>query len=118
MITFAFLPQHVWEVGGSVLAILVMGQGLYLLARAGEVARQERQDERTVRAFGLIATFLGLGIGVAALTTDAEPPGAHHGDGWGGALWIAILCIWVVGLCAWPVSRMVSAHHDKKDRGL
>jgi hypothetical protein len=43
MIALAFLPQHVWEVGGSVLAILVLGQGLYLLARAGEVARQERQ---------------------------------------------------------------------------
>ncbi len=118
LLVLAFLPQHVWEVGAGVFAILIGANGIYSLARSREVARRERLNERTVMAFGLIQTGLGLGIGIAALTVDAEPPGGlHGGGGWGGTIGIAFLCIWVLAMCSWPASRMIRGLRDKSDRG-
>jgi cytochrome bd-type quinol oxidase subunit 2 len=111
---FAYLPQHVWEVAASVIAILIAGHGLYWLTRSQEVRKRERLNRRTVKAIGLAQVLLGLGIGIAAFTADAEAPGgSHDASGWGGAFWIAFLCVWVVLMCAWLVFSMVKARRDK-----
>lgn len=111
----AFLPQHVWEVGASVLAVLLIGQGLSWLIRGSSVARARGITERTVRSSGGFGVLVGVGVGIAAFTIDAEQPGAQSGDGWGGTAGIVILCVWVALMCAGPVSKLIKAKPGSRD---
>jgi hypothetical protein len=95
MLPLAFMAQYVWEVGGGVLASLVMGQGLLLLARPDAVPDTRSWNPRPVCVLGCLFVLAGVGIGLAALLLEAEQPGRHSRDHWGGAAGIAILAVWV-----------------------
>jgi hypothetical protein len=105
----AFMAQHVWEVGASVLAVVIIGQGVFWLIRGPSASEAQGMSERTVRAIACLAVLIGVGIGIAAFTVDAEQPGVHGGTGWGGAAGVIILCVWVALMCAGPVSKLVRA---------
>lgn len=105
----AFMAQHVWEVGASVLAVVIIGQGLFWLIRGSSAPQAQGMSERAARAIGCLAVIIGVGIGIAAFTVDAEQPGVHGGNGWGGAAGVIILCVWVVLMCAGPVSKIMRA---------
>lgn len=103
----AFMAQHIWEVGASVLAVLLIGQGLVWLIRGSSAPRAQGMSERVARAIGGLAVLIGVGIGIAAFTVDAEQPGVHGGNGWGGTGGIVILVVWVALMCAGPVSKLI-----------
>jgi hypothetical protein len=103
----AFMAQHVWEVGASVLAFVITGQGLLWLIRGSNALEAQGMSDPTARIIGCLATLIGIGIGIAAFTVHAEQPGAHGGDGWGGTAGIAILCVWVTLMVAGPVSKLI-----------
>lgn len=111
----AFMAQHVWEVGAGVLAVLVVGQGLLWLIRGSSAPQARGMSERSARAIGALAVLIGAGIGVAAFTVDAEQPGVHGGNGWGGTWGIIILCVWVALMCAGPVSKLVRGRPRGRD---
>jgi hypothetical protein len=104
----AFMAQHIWEVGASVLAILLIGQGLFWLI-GGSSAPRAQMSEPVAQTIGGLAVLIGVGVGIAAFTVDAEQPGVRGGDGWGGTGGIVILGVWVVLMCAGPLSRLIRA---------
>lgn len=105
----AFMAQHVWEVGASVLAVLIIGQGLSWLIRGSSMARARGLSEQTARLIGGVAVLVGIGVGIAAITVDAEQPTVHNNNGWGGPTGIVILCASVALMCAGPVSKLIKA---------
>lgn len=114
----AFMAQHIWEVGASVFAVLLIGQGLFWLLGGASEQGTQGMSNRTVRRIGGVAICLGAGIAVAAFAVDAEQPGAHGHDGWGGAPGIILLCVWVALICIGPVSKVIRARdRDRKDTG-
>lgn len=110
----AFMAQHVWEVGASVLAVVIVGQGLFWLIRDSSAPQVQGMSERAVRVIGCLAVLIGVGIGIAAFTVDAEQPGVHGGNGWGGAAGVIILCVWLALMCAGPVSKFVRVRQKDK----
>ncbi len=110
---FAFMAQHVWEVGASVLALVIIGQGLFLLMRGASAPEAQGMSERTARTIGGIAVLIGAGVGVAAFVIDAEKPGTHGGNGWGGTVGVVFLCVWVALMCAGPMSKLLRARSGK-----
>jgi hypothetical protein len=113
----AFMAQHIWEIGASVLAVVIAGQGVFLLVAGRDAARALGISERTRRPTAVAFMALGVGIGVAAFTVQAEQPGAPHGNGWGGPVGIVFLCVWVMLMCAVPVSRLVKARSMRRRSG-
>jgi hypothetical protein len=111
----AFMAQHIWEVGASVFAVLLIGQGLFWLIRGSSAAPTQGMGERVVRAIGGLAVIIGAGVVIAAFTVDAEQPGVHGGDGWGGTGGIVILGVWVALMCAGPVSKLIRATSIDRD---
>ncbi len=109
----AFMAQHIWEVGASVFAVLLIGQGLFWLIRGSSAPRAQGMSEQVARMIGGLAVLIGVGVGIAAFTVHAEQPGVHGGDGWGGAGGIVILCVWVALMCAGPVSKLIRGRGDK-----
>ena len=95
MVPLGFMAQHVWEVGASIFAVLLVGQGLFYLIRGSRAPEAEGLNPRTVRIVGGVGVLLGVGIGFAAFLVDAEQPGAHNADHWGGAVGVATLSVWV-----------------------
>lgn len=63
-------------------------------------------SERAAQTIGGAAVLIGVGIGVAVFTVDAEQPGAHGGSGWGGTGGVIILCVWVGLMCIGPVIKL------------
>jgi hypothetical protein len=60
----AALPQTVWEVVATALAVFFVGSGLrYVIT--GRPPGAERFNERTVRLVGAVAVLMGVGIGVS-----------------------------------------------------
>jgi hypothetical protein len=88
----AFMAQHVWEVGASVFAILLIGQGLLWVINGSGAPRARDMSERAARTIGGLAVLIGVGVGIAAFIVEAEQPGVHGGNGWGGATGIGMLC--------------------------
>jgi hypothetical protein len=111
----AFMAQHVWEVGASVLAVLIFGQGLFWLIRGSSAPRARGMSERAARSIGGLAVLIGVGIGIAAFSVNAEQPGVHGGNGWGGTSGIVILCVWVALMCAGPVSKLIKVRPKDRD---
>jgi hypothetical protein len=111
----AFMAQHVWEVGASVFALVIIGQGLFWLVRGASGPEAFGMSERTTRIIGGFAVLIGLGVGVAAFTVDAEKPGTHGGSGWGGTAGVVLLCVWVALMCAGPVSKLVRARNGSRE---
>lgn len=103
----AFMAQHVWEVGAGVLAVLLIGQGLFWVIRGSGAPPALGMSERAARTIGGVAVLIGVGIGIAAFTVNAEQPGAHGGSGWGGTGGVIILCVWVALMCIGPVMKLV-----------
>jgi len=112
----AFMAQHVWEVGASVLALLLIGQGLFTGITGSGTAQMRRLSKRATRAIGGLAALIGVGVGIAAFAVNAEQPEAHSGNGWGGTGGIVILCVWVALMCAGPVSKLVRIMSRDRDR--
>jgi hypothetical protein len=83
------MAQHLWEVGAAVSAVLLVGQGLFYLIKPSAAPEAEGMNPRTVRVVGYLMLLLGVGIGLAAFFVDAEPPGTHNRDHWGGAVGVA-----------------------------
>jgi NhaP-type Na+/H+ or K+/H+ antiporter len=100
---FAFMAQHVWEVGASVFAVFLIGQGLFWLIKGSSVPRAQGMSERAARTIGGLAALIGVGVSVAAFLVHAEQPGVHRGDGWGGVTGIVVLTVWVVLMCLMPL---------------
>jgi hypothetical protein len=94
-IPLGFLPQHVWEVGAMVLAVLFVGEGLLHLIKGSSAPDADGMNPRTVRVIATFMVLLGIGIGFAAFLVDAEAPGPHNRDYWGGTVGIVTLCVWV-----------------------
>jgi hypothetical protein len=115
MMVLAFMAQHVWEVGASVLAVLLIGQGLFWVIRGPDAPLPRGMGERAARTIGGLAVLIGVGTGIAAFSVHAEQSGVHGGDGWGGTGGIIILCIWVALMCAGPLSKLVRVM--SRDRG-
>jgi hypothetical protein len=99
------MAQHLWEVGATVFAVLLVGQGLLYLIRPNAAPDAEGMNPRTVRVGGYLTLLLGVGIGLAAFFVDAEQPGAHNRDHWGGAVGVAILSVWVVLMIGFSVLK-------------
>lgn len=82
----AFMPQHVWEVGASVLALTIISEGMLTLATDW--------NPGAPRILGLISLLVGLGIGFAAFLVPAEQAGVQGRNQWGGTTGIAFLILW------------------------
>jgi hypothetical protein len=89
------MAQHVWEVGAAVFAALLVGQGLFHLIKPSAAPEADGMNPRTVHVAGWLMLLVGVGIGLAAFLVDAEQPGAHSPDHWGGAVGVAALSVWV-----------------------
>ncbi len=91
-----FLPQHVWEVGAGVMAVLLLAQGLMLLIKGPTARGAENMSQRSVRVSGGVILALGVGVGVAALLVNAESNTVHRSDQWGGVGGVVGLGVWIV----------------------
>lgn len=96
----AYLPQHSWEVGMSVIGanLIVLGLVLLLLAnrfdrpgtRPVDVRRRQLvewppRSQRTARLLGALQIAVAAGVIAVGFLTSSEPPcGRCGGDGWGG----------------------------------
>jgi hypothetical protein len=103
----AFMAQHLWEVGAAVFGVLLVGEGLFYLIKGNRAPKAEGMSERAARAIGGLAVIIGVGTGIAAFTVDAEQPGVHGGNGWGGAAGVIILCVWVALMCGGLVFKLI-----------
>jgi hypothetical protein len=91
----AYLPEHVWQVGAGAMAVVMTG--LALLHLVGRLEpRSYVANAARVRWAGGLAVALGIGLAVAAVLVNAEPPGPHGGDQWGGSVGVVALVIWVI----------------------
>lgn len=112
----AFLPQHVWEVLAAVMAVLLLYQGLVFLIKGRRASGAQGMSEPIVRIAACVMLILGVGIGVAAFTVDAEQPGAHGGSGWGGTGGVIIVCVWVAIMCGGLVLKLTRIRPIDRDR--
>lgn len=103
----AFMAQHVWEVSAGILAVLLVGDGLLRLITGSGASWAHARGERATRMIGGFAMALGVGIGIAAFTVDAEQPGVRGGNGWGGTSGIVILSVWVTLICIGPATKLI-----------
>jgi hypothetical protein len=94
----AFLPQHVWEVGATFLAVVLVGQGLVYLIRGTGPPETAGMSPRAIRLVSYLSVLLGVGLGIAAFAVDAEPPGVHNTDHWGGTTGVVLLGVWMAFL--------------------
>lgn len=99
----AYMAQHVWEVIAGFLAVICVAQGLLYFIKGTRPRGAVGLSEGAARTVACFAMLLGVGIGVAAFTVDAEQPGAHGGNGWGGTGGVVVLGIWLVLMCAMEV---------------
>lgn len=72
MVPLAYIAQHVWEVGASVFAVLLVGQGLFYLITGIRMPWAEGMSPRAVRTRAGLSVLLGVGVGFAAFFVDAE----------------------------------------------
>jgi hypothetical protein len=105
MVTPAFLPQHVWEVSATVIAVLFVVHALIYLTKGNSAPEAEGMSERTVRVVACVMLLFGVGIGLAAFLVDAEPPSAHGSEGWGGAAGVILLVVWLTLVVALEVFK-------------
>jgi hypothetical protein len=116
-IPLGFMAQHVWEVGAGVLAVVVLGQGAILLIRGSSAPEAEGMNPRTVRVIACFMLLLGVGIGFAAFLVDAEAPGAHSRDHWGGPVGVVVLGVWVALMGALSMLRFRRPHPSRRQSG-
>jgi MFS family permease len=90
-----YMPQHLPELTGSVLGVLFVANGVFVLI-TGHVSepRAERFGVHTIRAFGGAVIVLGVVVAVSSLLIDAEPPG-HEGNHWGDTTDFVVTGIWL-----------------------
>lgn len=110
---FAFLPQHVWEVGAAAFAAVCVISGLFFLKTGATPPGTEWVSKRTLRLVAYFQILVGLGVGLAASLVDAEPScgGCGHGH-WGGTAGVVMLCVWLVVLIAAFVFNLSRSRHD------
>jgi hypothetical protein len=83
----AFVTQYDAELGGTVLATLIVALGgLQLLTGRSPDLRRLRPS--TIRAVAAVQILVGLAFGVASFRLDREPD-------WGGTPQIVALSIWL-----------------------
>jgi hypothetical protein len=109
-----FMAQHVWEVGAAAFAVLLVSQGLLYLVKGSRAPDAEGMNPRTVRVAASLMLLLGLGIGPAAFFVDAEQPGAHHRDHWGGGVGVTVLSVWVALMVALAIVRFKRVKPPKR----
>jgi drug/metabolite transporter (DMT)-like permease len=114
MVPLGFMAQHLWEVGASVFAVLLLGRGLFYLIKGSKAPEAEGMNPRTVRVVACLMLLLGVGIGLAAFLVDAEQPGAHNPDQWGGAVGVAFLAIWVALMVAFSILHFKKVNLPKR----
>ncbi len=105
MVPLGFMPQHVWEVGASVMAAALVVQGVIYLIKGNDAPEAAGWNPRIVRIWAAVILLLGVGVGFAAFFVDAEQPGAHNRDRWGGSAGVATLSVWVALMVAFSVLR-------------
>ncbi len=103
MMPLAYLPQHVWEVGASVLALLIIVDAIAYAIRPSRW-----------RGIAAVAVLVGIGLLAAAQLVDAEQPGRHPHDGWGGTTGIVFLCIWIIAMLAISIPQIVKHARDRR----
>ena len=107
VLQLAFLPQHVWQVMGTFIGVLVIAWMVYILL-AGRIFDADWSPRR-LRWFALGGLLVGAGLIVTAWTVDAEPPcGGCTGDHWGGTAGI-------VGLMAFIGIGVAIQIHNVRD---
>lgn len=98
LLPLGFLPEHVWQVGGSALALGFMLMGASLIV----VSRRPRGTGIAYTG-GPVLGYVALGVAVviAAFAVDAEPACGGCGRGhWGGAGGVMGLCVWLLVMAA------------------
>jgi hypothetical protein len=95
----AYLPQPVWEVGSTVLAVYTVGLGALVLVKGDPWKRP--MSSRAVRLIGAVQIVLGIGIGASGFLVHAEPPCGQCGQGpWGSTKMIVAMALWLALLTA------------------
>ncbi len=114
MVPLAYIAQHVWEVGASVFAVLLVGQGLFYLITGIRMPWAEGMSPRAVRTRAGLSVLLGVGDGFAAFLSMQKQPGVHGGNGWGGTPGIVILCVWVALMLAFFALQFMKVKPPKR----
>jgi hypothetical protein len=105
-IWLAFLPQHVWTVGATAMAVILISLGVLYLTTGNRPSGGEFLSERALRVIAYLQILIGMGIGAAAFLVHSEIPCAGcKRDHWGGTAGIVILCVWLALLGAVSVAR-------------
>jgi hypothetical protein len=79
----AFLPQHVWQVTGTFMGVVVIVWMVYILV-VGRIFDADWSPRR-LRVVALGGLLIGAGFIATAWTVNAEPPcGDCNADHWGG----------------------------------
>ena len=88
----AFLTQYDSELGGTVLATVIVGFGALQLY-TGKSPDLRRFRPRTIRVLGAVQILVGVGFGVASFLTNREP-------NWGGTPQLVVLAAWLAAIGA------------------
>jgi hypothetical protein len=93
----AYLPQHVAEAMLLAFAVPIFAKGLQTIVtgRMREVAWIRDWAIWRVRAVGLLLAAAGTGVALFGFFVNAEPPGSHFRNHWGGPFWEALLGVWL-----------------------
>jgi hypothetical protein len=110
MVPLAFMPQHVFEVGAAVLAATFVLQGLVFLIKGSDARQAAGLSTSIIRIWGGFCLLAGVGIGFAALLVDAEQPGAHSPEHWGGVVGVAFLSVWIALMVGLFIFQQVKPH--------
>jgi hypothetical protein len=94
----AFLTQYDSELGGTALAIVIVGFGAVQLI-AGRSPDFGRLRPRTVRVLGAVQILVGLGFGSASFTL-------HREEDWGGAPQLTVLAAWLAAVATIAVVHL------------
>jgi hypothetical protein len=96
-VPLAYLPEHVWQVGGGLFSLVVFGIGVHFFIEGRSGLRASRSRPTATRVIGALQMVLGLAIGIAVVTVDAEPPCGACGRGhWGGSAGVVGLTVWIL----------------------
>jgi hypothetical protein len=88
----AFLTQYDTELGGTVLATVIVGFGVWQLL-TGKSPDLRRFRPGTIRVVGAAQILVGVAFGVTSFRMNREP-------NWGGTPQIVVLTVWLAAIGA------------------